>query len=439
MMKRFIILCIMFFAWVQSVQAGGFQIGEMATRATGMGSAFTAVANDASAAWYNPAGVAFSSGSEVMLGGDAIISPGVDFTTNTANPLNPASSSTKSKTFFVPHAYYTYMDQGSKLGASISVNSPFGLETEWPTTAAFANKNTFSRIQMANINPSVVFMLTDKVSVAAGFSYAYAINVDLDNTLQHLNGNGDGWGGNAAVFYKGDGFNLGVSYRSRIKINVDGTATAVPGSALAGAPFGATSSSAKTDITLPDIVNVGLAWMPNEDLTLSLDVDWVNWKTFDAINITYGSGAYRGAVGGLGAFAATGSIVTALTVKALQNGKTNLPQNWKSTVAVRAGIEWKYNPQMRARFGYVYDPTPIRNADFSPGIPGNDRHIFSVGYGYDFNSNTTIDLAYAFVYFVKRNQTQSTVGPAAGAPNTVKNGQYKNNVHILATSVSYRF
>ena len=35
-----------------SAMAGGFQIGEMATRASGMGSAFTAVSDDASAAWH---------------------------------------------------------------------------------------------------------------------------------------------------------------------------------------------------------------------------------------------------------------------------------------------------------------------------------------------------------------------------------------------------
>ena len=88
---------------------------------------------------------------------------------------------------------------------------------------------------------------------------------------------------------------------------------------------------------------------------------------------------------------------------------------------------------MRARFGYVFDPTPIKDADFSPGIPGNDRHIASIGFGYDMNANTTIDLAYAFVYFVDRSQTAST-----GA-NVVRNGEYKSTAHIAMASLSYRF
>jgi len=103
-------------------------------------------------------------------------------------------------------------------------------------------------------------------------------------------------------------------------------------------------------------------------------------------------------------------------------------------VAIRAGAEWKYNPQMRVRFGYVFDPTPIKDVDFTPGIPGNDRHIFSVGYGYDFSPATTVDLAYAFVYFQKRNQTTST-----GGTNVVRNGTYKSNAHIITASLTHSF
>jgi len=412
--------------------AGGFMIGEMATRSTGMASAFTAVSDDASAAWHNPAGVAFSSGSQVMVGGDVIITQG-DFTSNAATkgPLGAPITTTTSannKTFFVPHTYLTYWDDDSNLGASLSINAPFGLETEWPSTAnnPFASKNTFSRINMVMVNPSIVYKVTNHLSIAAGVDYASLYNVNLNNTIQNLAGNGDGWGGNASIFYKGDNVNFGVTYRSRIKADIHGDATAVPTGALAAA-FGATSTSASTSVTLPDQVNVGLAYMPDDELTLSLDVDWVNWKTYKSIDITYASAAYRGSVSAL-----QGAVLAPVT------GQTNLPQNWKATVAIRAGAEWKYNSQMRARFGYIFDPTPIDDVNFSPSVPGNDRHLFSVGYGYDMDANTTIDLAYAYVYLKKRNQTQSPATPAK-APNTVKNGVYKGDAHILMASVNHLF
>ncbi|NWF36504.1 outer membrane protein transport protein [Mariprofundus sp. KV] len=416
-MKRFIWFFILTCCGLQSAQAGGFMIGEMATRSTGMGSAFTAIADDASAAWHNPAGVAFTQGGQIMVGSDLIL---------TSNQYERATvTKAKDGTFFVPHAYFTYWDEGSKLGAALSINAPFGLETDWPTTAPFAGKNTFSRINMVLVNPSIVFQLSDRFSFAAGVDYAYLNQVDLNNTAQNLSGSGDGWGGNASIFYKGDGFNFGINYRSRIKVDLKGTARALGAFALL---TGATSSSATTSVTLPDQVNVGLAFMPNDQWTISLDADWVNWKTYDAINIRYNSALYRAQLSALQGV--LGGPVT---------GQTDLPQNWKATVDLRAGAEWKYLPHLRARVGYVFSPTPIRDADFSPSVPGNDRHIVSIGHGYDVNPDTTIDLAYAYVYIRTRNQTASAVGPYPGSPNTVKNGIYTGDAHIIMASLSYRF
>ncbi|ATX81592.1 Long-chain fatty acid transport protein [Mariprofundus ferrinatatus] len=416
-MKRNILLVSMLFAGISTAQAGGYMVGEMATRATGMASAFTAVADDASAAWHNPAGVAFTEGRQLMLG-SAVILTSNDFTSNSSNLIPAPATSVKAKdgTFFIPHAYFTYWDEESSLGASLSINSPFGLETDWPTTGLFASKNTFSRINMVMINPSVIFEVSGHLSFAAGVDYAYVNKVDLNNTAQLLSGDGDGWGGNASILYKGDSFNFGVTYRSRIKVDIkNGLITGGP--ALAGvlpALVGATTTG-NTSLTLPDQLNVGFAFMPNEQWTLSFDADWVNWKTFKEIRIQY-----------------TPSLLS--TVLTGGTNVNTLPENWKATIDLRAGAEWKYLPNMRARFGYIFSPTPIKDVDFSPSIPGNDRHIVSIGHGYDFTPETTLDLAYAYVHINKRNQTQST-----GGTNALKNGTYKGNAHILMASINHRF
>ena len=409
-------------------RAGGFMIGEMAARSAGMGTAFTAVADDASAAWHNPAGVAFMQGVQAMIGGDVIVVPGIDYATNAATkgaggvPVPATAFSSKNKTLFLPHAYATWTDPDSRFGTAISVNSPFGLETDWPATGnPFASKATFSRIRMVLVNPSIVYRLTDNLSIAGGATYANLFQVKLNNSLQDLSGNGDGWGGTAALMFRNDAFRLGVAYRSRIKVNIDGTAVGKGALAPAGSSLGSTS------ITLPDQVNVGLAWSPDEAWLFSVDVDWVNWKTFDAIDVQYASALYRTVLKNL-----------QTAVGAPATGSTHLPENWKATVAFRVGAEWRYAPNMRARFGYVFDPTPIDDAYFTPAIPGNDRHLFSVGYGYDFGERVTLDLAYVFVYFKKRDQVASPVAPI-GAPESVKNGSYKATAHIISASLSWRF
>jgi long-chain fatty acid transport protein len=413
-MKRITILVAMLFAGLQVAQAGGYMIAEMAARASGMGGAFTAEADDASAAWYNPAGVAFTEGRKIMVGGAVIVAPGAEYTPNAFSPPGAIADTAKDNTFVIPHAYFTYMDKESGLGASLSINSPFGLETEWRLGGPLQTASTFSRINMVMINPSVIFRISDQLSIAGGINYAYLNKVDFNSAAQLLAGEGeDGWGGNASVFYKGDGFNFGITYRSRITIDVNGVITGGP--LLAGFGLNGATTAGATSLTLPDQVNVGFAWMPNKEWTFSVDVDWVNWKTFDSIDIVY---------------TPAGLLTTVLT------GGTNfksIPENWSATIAFRVGAEWKYSEKMRARFGYVFDPTPIKDVDFTPGIPGNDRHIFSVGYGYDFNADTTLDLTYAFVYFKDRSQTAST-----GA-NIVRNGEYKSTAHIAMASLNYRF
>jgi len=425
-MKQFIKFSLavgMTTGFAASAMAGGFQIGEMATRASGMGSAFTAVADDASAAWHNPAGVGFSQGNQIMGGGVGLIVPGAKYSPNASTTGGGSSTQAKSKTFLVPHAYYTYMNEASGLGGSIGINSPFGLETNWPATGPFASKNTYSRIQMFQVNPSLVYRISDHLAVAAGADYAYLNNVDLNSSNQMLNGNGDGWGGNASLMYKQDNLSVGLSYRSKIKVNINGTAIAQ--STLR--TLGGTTTGAKSKVTLPDMVNFGVAYKPQQDWLLSFDVDWVNWKTYDAINITYDLASYRTAV----------STLQTL-IGATATGSTNDPRNWKATTAFRFGAEWDYTDHSRTRFGYVFDPTPSSDVDFSPSTPDNDRHIVSFGYGYDINAQTTLDLFYGYVYFVKRNQTASPTTPA-GSPNAVKNGDYKSQVHMLAASISYKF
>ena len=49
------------------VQAAGFNIYEAGVRATALGGAFTATADDGSALFYNPAGLSFMEGSSVNL------------------------------------------------------------------------------------------------------------------------------------------------------------------------------------------------------------------------------------------------------------------------------------------------------------------------------------------------------------------------------------
>ena len=422
-MKRWNIALACLLLWTHAAWAGGLAIGDKSAHASGMGNAFTAVADDASAAWFNPAGAAFTTGMKIMLGNAAIIIPGTKYTPNSATvslPGLPAQAATKSegKTFFVPHLYYTYWDEKSMLGASISINAPFGLETDWPKNSSLASSATVSKLSLVNINPSVIFKFNHQLSVSTGFSYVYLKNIRLDNLFQRLEAkNKGGWGATASVMWRSQQFSLGLTYRSRVHINItDGVA--IGGWALASenpALVGARATG-NTSMTLPDNVNIGIAWHANDAWLFSAEADWTNWSTFKEVRINYAPSAL-----------AKSQLLTGGT------GTHILTQNWKDTVTFRAGMEWRFAPHMRARMGYAFDPTPVNAADFAPSTPGNDSHIFSLGYSIAFNDAINLDLAYSHVYIRKRDQRAST------GTDAVRNGRYSSSANVVATSLQYSF
>jgi len=398
-MRRLIYLFTAVILFSTQAHAAGFQIPEMGVKAMGMGHAFTAVADDPTANWFNPAGLAFQEGHAVTVGGVGIM-PTVDFAANASNPSPTATSSADKKTLLVPHTYVAGTNSDLGLSYGIGINAPFGLEMEWPTTAVFAGAAQYGRLQAINVNPNIAMKVNESLALAVGFVYVNMYQVDFNGTAIPQNFKGDGYGFNAAALYKTDQFNFGISYRSSVKIKADGTSTLT-----------ATTQTVKNQITvtMPDMLNIGVAFHPTDKWTVSVDADWVNWKKFDKLAFTYSP-----TLTGIG---------SSLTV----------PENWKATWAFRFGAEWEYSDVMRARFGYTYDPTPIKDADFTPLLPGNDRQALHIGYGVDLSDQATIDLAYTYVLLAKRSQTAST------GTKIVRNGTYKSSIHLAAASLTYHF
>ncbi len=398
-MRRLVIAAAVSACSVTQAFASGFQIPEMGIKAMGMANAFTAVADDPTANWYNPAGIAFQESSALTLGG-TVVMPKVDFASNSSNPLHPtAPTSVDRKPMLVPHAYWRNSIEGSKLSYGIGINSPFGLEVKWPTTAPFAAATQYGRLQSVQVNPNIAVRINDALSLAAGIDYAY-MKVDFNGTALLQNFTGDGWGFNVAALYKSDAFNVGISYRSSIRIKASGQSTLVAA---------ATTVSNRITVTEPDLLNIGVAFHPARQWTIDAEAGWTNWKQFDKLAFSYAP-----------ALPVYGSSLT-------------VPENWKSGWTWRIGAEWAYSPTMRARLGYTYDPTPIKAADYTPLIPSNDRQAFHLGYGVDLSDAATLDLGYVYVWIKTRNQTQST------GTNAVRNGTYKGSIQLASASLTFRF
>ncbi|MDQ6954985.1 MAG: outer membrane protein transport protein [Mariprofundaceae bacterium] len=387
--------------------AGGYMIPEQGAKAVGMGNAFTAVADDPSANWFNPAGLSFQKNG-VMIGGD-VVAPSNEY----IDPVGNKTYSAKKSIFLVPHTYINYRADDSKLSFGFGINAPFGLSTDWagsgaPFSQAGAGSKsiTFSQIEAIHVNPNIAYRVSENLSLAAGIAYYNVMKVHLNSLALNIGGHGDGFGGNAALMYKNDGYSLGVSYRSSVKVDINGTA--VGGSGVAVLGLNGIAGNATTSLEIPSILSVAGSYQW-QDWLVSLQFDRVDWTSFNKIELNFAPSALN---------LATGTSQT-------------IPENWRTTTTIRLGAEWRLDSSNAIRFGYVNDPTPTNSVDVSPRIPGNDRQLLTLGYGLKMADDITVDLAYAYVWLKDRNLT------TASAP--VYNGTYKSFVHLFSSSFIYRF
>jgi len=309
----------------------------------------------------------------------------------------------------LPIYFYATHKMNDKMSLGLGINSPFGLSTDWATTSSTSTVATFSKIVTTEINPNIAYKVNSDLSVAFGIAFVH-LRATLEKLLgapgnYRLAGDGDGWGANVAAYYKAsEKLNIGLNYRSRVKIDVDGTADVN----LLGL-----SNPAKTVITLPDIMLLGVSYKTSDKLTLNADLDYTWWSTYDRLVIQSDT------------FAGMGLATTQTEEK-----------QWKDVWTLRFGGQYKLSDQWKLRAGYLYDKNPVKDDRFETRIPDSDQHAVSVGAGYSIN-NITIDASYMYIWFMKRTINDSLMDDAT-VP-TALNGTYKSTIDAFALMVSYKF
>ncbi|MDQ6988834.1 MAG: outer membrane protein transport protein, partial [Mariprofundaceae bacterium] len=344
--------------------------------------------------------------------GANFISPTNDYT------LNGTTYQAERQQFVIPHLYVNYqMDSPWAFG--FSVNAPFGLTTDWSKSAApfslitaGGDSVTLSTIEAVASNVNAAYQLDEDLSLAVGLSYYDMRKVNLDSQAVWIEGSGDGTSMNAALLYKNEDsdafqYQLGLSYRGQVKVNIDGTA--VGGPALAGFNLTGVKSDVSTSMILPDVWSMGISFALMPDLTLAIQADRVNWATFDQIDLAFAASPLNGATG----------------------TSSQVPENWSATTTYRVGVLWQYAVNQRVLAGYVFDPTPTNDADLSPRLPGADRSLLTLGYGYDWSDKVTIDVAYAYVQLEDRNVT--------AANKALYHGLYAASAQLLLATWSYQY
>lgn len=433
--------------------AAGFKINEQGAKAMGMANAFTAQADDPTALYYNPAGIAFLKGFQVSLGSLVIAVPQTQFTGTTpltgnvplGNGTSPVYEKAKRDLFIAPSLYATYSLESIPLSFGLGINSIYPLAKSWDTSGAFRNQVENLSIKPINFQPTVAYRFDDlNLAVSAGVDVTYAmVSLQKSAYVNSITGGAPfgafelgelgmdatatGVGYNLGVLWKPrQDLSFGIAYRSEVTLRLDGDAnflattpaglsamgvdyTTIPANAL---PFARQrfTSSASTVITLPDSLSLGVAWKPIDKLTLEFDAERTGWSSYDKLQISFDPNSP------LNAF----------------NNKPS-PKNWNDCWAYKLGGQYAWNKYLDLRSGFAYDTNPIPDATLGPELPDSDRTNFSLGIGIH-NEQVALDLAYMWVHWLDRTVNNQDMTALAG-----QNGTFKSDAHLFGANVTVKF
>ena len=266
-----------------AASAGGFRLPDQDAFATARGEAFVATADNASAIYYNPAGLAQLTGTQLRSG---IYGLYYDPTYQPPKGANNAGKTYDIKKQFAaaPQFFISSSLKELPVSAGLGVYAPYGGGISWPSDTGFRTVGTQSSLTYIRINPVLAVKLGDKFSIGAGLMVDYA-SIDLEQGLRpnaqpfvnYFKFGGNGWavGYNVgALWHPIDQISLGATFRSQTSFTMNGTTGMEQQPA-----FRATSLPANMDLTFPLTAVVGLSYRPTPKWNVEFDADYTDWSS----------------------------------------------------------------------------------------------------------------------------------------------------------------
>ena len=408
--------------------AAGFALSEQS--ASGEGNAFAgeaALAQDASTVFSNPAGMSFLPGPQVLVG-IAVTDFSGKFSNN-GSSIPALATLTGSQLgdnggnaggVFLPPIFYATLPVGDRVSIGFGVNIPFGLKTEYDDTWVGRFQGIKSQLTAINYNVAVAYKITDSISVGVGVNYQF-LQTDLTNAVTTPFGEGRtgitaqdaAWGWNVgAIWQASSDTRIGVSYRSRLNYELQGSANTTLNSS--GTPVASGTFAASADLTVPDILTLGITQKLGEKWDVLGGVTFTHWDVLQQINI----------------------VNTATNATAQQ-----LIANFRNAWRLSVGANNHLSEAWTLRGGLAWDQTPVQDQYRTVRLPDNDRYWLAVGAGYRPSKNLSFDAGYAYLWFptTSINMTQTQPGVPAALGTSTVNGEYKNFANIFSVQVTYTF
>jgi len=410
-----------------SALATGFSIYEAGSRATALGGAFTATADDGSALFYNAAGLSFIQGQTIDVNA-MFIRPDFKFVGKLSKTDDTQFGEAESNTFPVPGVYYT-RNTGGQVAFGVGVYAPFGLGVEWKDAETWVGRRISHdvSIETVYVTPAVSYKANDQLALAFGLDVAHQ-KLNLKRTSPEpdfgtnaieteIDGSSDlNITPSLGLMYRpNEKVSMGVMYHFKKTMNYDeGDATLQDiqangdwASRVIGG-LGGSDQKAAAEVNLPYILSLGLAYefVP----TFRAEVNYVRfgWGTFDKLELDFVN----------------------------DNLDQTIHFDYENSWQVRVGAEFDVNEKFSLMGGYVRDTTPQPLVSVSPLLPDSDRNDYSFGVMY---RGEKFDVNISYMAVIGEDRTNIENGEPVRNTTDYPFGTYAANANIIGFGFSYHF
>ncbi|MGB4448452.1 MAG: outer membrane protein transport protein [Cloacibacterium sp.] len=363
--------------------AGGFRVSLQGVKQLAMAHT-SAHTEDASIAFFNPAGISFIPNKlSVAVGGFGAISE-VEYqsleTLQSYKTENPVGTP-----LYAAIAYKVT----NNVSVGLSVTTPFGSTVKWADD--WTGREVVQKMELKSFyfQPMVSYKFNDWASIGVSYIYAKGM-VDWDKAVTNLGGTlnindekakGSGFG---VGFYlkPSSNLDLSIAYRSAVIMKAENgvaTFTGVPEAVLTSPQLnvGADGQDAFTaELPLVDEYTIGLTYKITPKWLVSADFNYHGWERYSKLTLDFEN-------------AQVGN----------QADKTVLvsPKNFKNAKTFRIGTQYMLTDKLAGRLGYYFDESPYEDKYFIPETPSFDASVVTAGLGYKFGK-LGVDLAAALSF-----------------------------------------
>lgn len=344
----------------------------------------TAVVNDATATYFNPAALTVLKKPQI-IGQGTVANFHAQFTGQSIQTITgfTQSGNSSSTTHYYLPSLYIGVPTSHKFSAGLAiVANSFRNDFEENSILRYVQSN--NNIRDIDIVPAIGIKLNDKVSIGAGINFSHAKfvlnptigfpNLNIPDSQSHNVSRGNGVGGDFGILYKISNSTLiGFNYRSAITYRLNGE------SVFEGTPH-ITSNNYHFKFWTPARNVFSMNHFVTPTLGFIGTIQYIQWSIIKNIN-------FHG-------------IATRIGPLPVVLPDAKVPYHLHNTWVLTLGNHYRVTPKWILRFAGTYDPSPS-NGKYQ--ISNGDSIIVGTSTGYEINKNINIDGSYAHAFIKNQN------------------------------------